>query len=175
MAYAITRWIDVPGFEDCYQVSDKGQIFSKPRTIHMKDGRVRNLPARIMKPVPLPTGYETITLRHGGVIARDYVHRIVLYAFRGLPGPGEETCHGNGDPADNRIENLRWDSHSSNVRDTIRHGNHNHAAKRACIRGHKFDQGNTRVDANGHRWCRTCSREASRRSKARRTSRGRTS
>ena len=35
------------------------------------------------------------------------VHRLVLEAFVGPNPPGLECCHNNGDPSDNRVENLR--------------------------------------------------------------------
>lgn len=56
---------------------------------------------------------------------RTEVHRIVLEAFVGRCPNGMEACHNNGIPTDNRLENLRWDTHSSNMQDTILHGTHN--------------------------------------------------
>lgn len=50
------------------------------------------------------------------------VHRLVLEAFVGPCPDGMECCHNNGDPADNRLENLRWDTISSNRADRIKHG-----------------------------------------------------
>jgi hypothetical protein len=32
-----------------------------------------------------------------------------------------ETCHNNGNPADNRLENLRWDTHVANEADKRLH------------------------------------------------------
>jgi hypothetical protein len=43
-----------------------------------------------------------------------------------------ECCHNNGDPADNRLENLRWDTHITNYRDAVRHG----TSTRGEINGH---------------------------------------
>jgi len=31
-------------------------------------------------------------------------------------------CHNNGDPGDNRLENLRWDTYSANALDKRKHG-----------------------------------------------------
>jgi len=50
------------------------------------------------------------------------VHRLVLEAFIGPAPKGTICCHNDGDPTNNRLENLRWDTHSSNTRDAIRHG-----------------------------------------------------
>lgn len=46
--------------------------------------------------------------------------RIVLLAFVGPPPPGTECCHGDGDPTNNRIGNLRWDTSSANRLDLVR-------------------------------------------------------
>jgi hypothetical protein len=53
-----------------------------------------------------------------------YVHHLVLEAFVGPRPPGTEACHNNGDPSDNRLENLRWDTRRANRHDMRRHGTH---------------------------------------------------
>jgi len=35
-----------------------------------------------------------------------------------------QCCHNDGNPANNRVENLRWDTVSSNANDRVRHGRH---------------------------------------------------
>lgn len=50
------------------------------------------------------------------------VHRIVLEAFVGeCPENKKEIDHINRNPQDNRVENLRWCTHSENNRNTSRH------------------------------------------------------
>lgn len=49
---------------------------------------------------------------------------LVLLAFVGPRPKGMECCHNDGDPENNSLDNLRWDTHSSNVYDAIRHGTH---------------------------------------------------
>lgn len=51
-----------------------------------------------------------------------YVHRLMLDAFIGPAGEGQEALHANGDPIDNRLENLSWGTRSQNVADAIKHG-----------------------------------------------------
>jgi hypothetical protein len=51
-----------------------------------------------------------------------YLHRLILEAFRGSCPPGLEACHNDGNPANNCITNLRWDSDISNAADAIKHG-----------------------------------------------------
>jgi hypothetical protein len=74
-----------------------------------------------------------------------------------------EACHFNDIPNDNNRTNLRWDTRSANQRDIVRNGNHHNASKAHCSSGHEFTSENTRIRGNGHRVCRTCKRERSRR------------
>ena len=46
----------------------------------------------------------------------------MLEAFVG-PRPAEhEGCHNDGNPANNHLNNLRWDTHTGNMADTKTHG-----------------------------------------------------
>ena len=53
---------------------------------------------------------------------RELVHRLVLAAFVRPARAGEQACHRNGDPSDNRLSNLYWGSQETNWGDRIRHG-----------------------------------------------------
>lgn len=53
---------------------------------------------------------------------RFLVHRLVLLAFVGPCPEGMECCHNDGDPLNNRLDNLRWDTRSANIADAIKHG-----------------------------------------------------
>jgi hypothetical protein len=64
---------------------------------------------------------------------------MVLEAFVGPCPPGLECCHGNGVGTDNWVENLRWDTHTENVLDSVRHGTHNNVAKAGCPTGHPLE------------------------------------
>lgn len=47
---------------------------------------------------------------------------MVLDAFVGPRPPGLVCCHWDGIPANNHLENLRWDTYKSNCDDMLRHG-----------------------------------------------------
>jgi len=53
-----------------------------------------------------------------------FVHRMVLLAFVGPAPEGMKCRHLNGNPKDNRLENLCWGTSSENNRDIVRHGRH---------------------------------------------------
>lgn len=71
---------------------------------------------RYMVSVWTPTGQRKVM----------QVHRLVLAAFVGPCPDGMEACHNDGDPSNNRPENLRWDTRVSNMADTLTHGTRNH-------------------------------------------------
>lgn len=51
-----------------------------------------------------------------------YVHVLVLDAFVGPRPKGMEACHNDGDGTNNKLSNLRWDTHKANIQDSISHG-----------------------------------------------------
>jgi hypothetical protein len=108
---------DIPGFPG-YRVGDDGSIWSRwdwrqhrGRWHELRDGDHKS-------------GYRSVALSLNKTLVRRRVHRLVLEAFVGSCPPGMECCHNDGNPRNNRLDNLRWDTRSSNVRDQIRHGTH---------------------------------------------------
>lgn len=47
---------------------------------------------------------------------------MVLEAFVGPCPIGYEGCHNDGDPSNNQVANLRWDTHRNNQLDQLKHG-----------------------------------------------------
>lgn len=138
----MTAWLPIPGFPG-YDVSDDGQVRS-----------VR----KVLRPFTSDHGYQYVSLRRDGQTYRRYVHRLVLTAFISEPPANADGCHNDGDPSNNHLDNLRWDSRSANVRDTVRHGRHNHASKTHCIRGHEFTEDNIYWRPGPRRQCVTCTK-----------------
>ncbi len=66
-------------------------------------------------------GYLKASLRRDGKYVVVSMHSLMLESFVGPRPEGMIACHNNGNSSDNRIENLRWDTHKSNARDTILH------------------------------------------------------
>lgn len=138
-------WADVPGWEGLYRVSDAGEVYSE---------RSR----RVLKPRPETDGHTSVVLCLNGHREPWLTHRLILTAFVGPCPDGQEGCHGNGIPDDNRLENLRWGTRSDNTYDKIAHGNHPFANRTHCSAGHEYTKENTYNHPRGIRICRTCQR-----------------
>ncbi len=96
-------WRDVPGYEEFYQVSSGGLVWS------LRTGRW-------VAASRTGRGYMSVTLFREGRRARHFVHRLVASAFLERSHDSDEVNHKNGDKADNRAENLEWVSRSENAR-----------------------------------------------------------
>lgn len=158
-------WRPVVGYEGLYEVSDHGRVRSIPRV----DSRGRRIRGGILALTRAPSGHVGVKLSRGGVYERGKVHRMVLTAFIGPAPEGHEALHGDGDPANNRLENLRWGTRSENIRDSVRHGTHFWAKKTHCPQGHPYSPTNTHMTSDGRRMCKECGRTQlrNRRSRAR--------
>lgn len=104
------EWRGVPDFECIYAVSNTGQI------MRLKSGP-RTYPGKILTPTMRPDRRLCITLRAYPVLKKKavYVHRLVAAAFLGACPPDKEVNHIDGNPANNRLENLEYLTRSKNM------------------------------------------------------------
>ena len=122
VTHGVEIWKPIPGFHN-YEVSNFGQIRSLRRNVVHVDGMVHSYGGRIRKPGFAGAGYAFVPLVKTKNLPKNvYVHRAVLLAFVGPCPDGMEACHCNGDRTDNRLCNLRWDTHRKNCNDRILHG-----------------------------------------------------
>jgi len=95
-----------------YRVGDDGSVWKRTDT-----GWVRRTGSHDAK------GYPTIYLGDAtGKRKTARVHALVLAAFVGPRPEGQETRHLNGNPTDNRLENLCYGPPRLNAEDRRRHG-----------------------------------------------------
>ena len=103
------EWKGIPLYGN-YSVSTEGEILSKTNKImkHLKNG----------------TGHHYVFLYDGkGNSKKEYIHRLVLKAFKGYKEyPTFECRHLDGNPDNNKLTNLEWGTKALNQIDRIRHG-----------------------------------------------------
>jgi protein gp37 len=121
----VTRWYSgeiaepydvrpVPGYPG-YSVSTLGEVFGK--RADTRGGLAFDIGEQ---------GHRRVTMHRDGSPrsgSRELVHRLVLTAFARPARHGEQACHRNGDPADNRLSNLHWGTQEDNWQDRVTHGN----------------------------------------------------
>ena len=118
-------WKDIPGYEGKYQASTEGRIRSLDRKVkgRTRTGTefLRNVKGRILKPGRFcKNGHLSVVLGHGAIGSP--VHQLVLKTFVGPVPKGKEVLHKNGDPTDNRLDNLRYGSRRENILDVFYQG-----------------------------------------------------
>jgi hypothetical protein len=114
-------WRAIPGHEGRYEVSDRGAV----RSLRQRNGQIdRERPVPILLRLRLDRyGYWTVKLGSRTPVG---VHRLILFAFDGLPPDGYQAAHLNGIRTDNRATNLRWVTPAENQQHRIAHGTSNH-------------------------------------------------
>lgn len=153
------RWLPVVGYEGKYEVSDLGLVRSLARQLTDRTGRTQNIKAKLLAFGAQQSGHLSVVLSSGGQTQSYRVHRLVLAAFAGPCPDGMEACHNDGDPTNNTMTNLRWDTHTNNVGDTISQGRHGRMGKTRCLAGHERTPENIYVSPAGSKSCRVCSVE----------------
>lgn len=101
------EWLDVPGFENLYRVSDRGNIYSISRN-GTKGGLLKQHLDRY--------GYKKVVLYKNNKPHYFTVHRLVAMTFIDNPDGFETVNHINGDKENNSVENLEWLSKKDNLK-----------------------------------------------------------
>ena len=117
----IEEWRPVVGYEGVYEVSSFGRVRSLDRWVKANSGR-RRTGVRYFTPSASGKNkkYKRVLLRNPD--KQRPVHHLVLEAF---VGPRPEDCearHLDGNPGNNRLDNLAWGTKAENQADKIRHG-----------------------------------------------------
>lgn len=111
-------WKAIHDFEGVYEVSDAGEV----RSWKSRNGRGAATKPHMLNPVLGVDGRLRVTLCSVGYKRLHPVHRLVLEAFVGPCPPGMEACHEDGNPRNNVLRNLRWDTRKNNHADKWKHG-----------------------------------------------------
>jgi len=107
---------NVPGWKG-YFVSSKGDVFSLKKTYSREKWKKLN-------PAKNKDGRVVVKLRNGTNVKLEYLHKLVLLSHVGPRPNGMQCCHNDGNPLNNHVSNLRWDTPKANNADKILHGTH---------------------------------------------------
>ena len=102
-----------------YAVSDDGRVF----TFRLCRGR-RGGPVREAAQSTLRGGYKYVRIYQGDGNGQHYrLNRLLAELFLPPPAPGQNVVrHLDGNPANNRLDNLAWGTQAENMQDMVRHG-----------------------------------------------------
>lgn len=152
------EWRDIPGWEGMYQVSNQGRVRSVDRTVWNVNSYHR-IPGVVLRPaVAGKTGHLGVSLCRNGKPKTYRIHQLMMWAFVGSQEPGMDVCHYDGDPTNNILSNLRYDTRSGNRADKVRHGRDHQLIKTHCPRGHLLNGRNVTESGlrQNRRDCRSC-------------------
>ena len=108
---------DIPGYENCYAITEDGQVWSyyRKRFITLHKTRV---------------GYYEARLHKKGVCKNYGVHRLVMMTYKPVDNMESlDVNHLDEDKSNNHISNLVWASH----KDNCNYGNRNQKISKAMI------------------------------------------
>jgi len=114
------EWQDIPGYPG-YKASDLGRIAScKKRAGRPGIWKTTTNIQRILAPGTTAGGYSFVCLSKDGSRYVVKVHSLIMLAFIGECPAGMEVCHYDDDGTNNRLSNLRYDTHTNNLADAKR-------------------------------------------------------
>lgn len=121
-------WKDIEGYVGVYQVSSFGRVrtldkafYAKP-TARYPNGRHLVRKGKLLKLSKRPAGYLFVGLYNADGQRFVSVHKLVMDAFIGPLPDSMERCHNDGEPRNNRLSNLRYDTSKGNHADRKTHG-----------------------------------------------------
>ncbi len=108
-------WVSIKGYEGSYEVSSSGRIKSLSRYTICRWGKNQLRKERIISQYTDMDGYKRVLLHLDGIRTTFGVHRLVASAFIKNELSKPQVNHINGNPADNRAENLEWSTAKENI------------------------------------------------------------
>lgn len=109
-------WLPVVGYEGYYEVSNNGRVKSLRHPIYRGEKIHCYTKSRILKMSKTTTGYWKVELSKKGVKRKSFkVHRLVGAAFIKNTENKPNINHIDGNPLNNKVENLEWCTQSENM------------------------------------------------------------
>lgn len=111
----------IKGFENMYEISNYGIIKSVDRNIICKDGQIKPVKSRYIRPADNGNGYKFVHLWKDNTQHRYYVHRLVAETFLSNPDNLSEVNHIDNNKGNNNVNNLEWCNRLYNERQKSKH------------------------------------------------------
>ena len=106
-----------------YLADRKGNVYSQWRRTQRNSASIVLGYYHLLKPGQQAGGYLHVSLlREDGKRVNVRIHRAVLLAFRGPPSDGQEASHLDGNPENNALANLIWETRQKNHQRKFKHG-----------------------------------------------------
>ena len=120
-------WKEIPGWEGYYSISSLGRAKSHKRIITEKKSSLKTqikyeIPEKILNPNIDKIGRHRISLSKNSKITTRFIHTLVLMTFVGKRAADKECCHKDGNPGNNKLDNLYYGTRSENIADAKKHG-----------------------------------------------------
>jgi hypothetical protein len=115
------KWLPIKNYEGLYEISDMGRF----RTYYGRCGRKINKYTRLILPYINKDGYRRIMLyaKHKKIKPiNKAVCRTVLESFVGDCPAGMEASHLDGVRSNDKLKNLKWETHLENEQRKDEHG-----------------------------------------------------
>lgn len=131
------RFVDIPGYEGLYQVSNLGNVKSLPKG----DGngnRERLLKQEVT--TQKQAHYNRVSLCKNGKVTRYAVHRLVAQLFIPNPEGKPQVNHIDCNGMNNVVSNLEWVTGKENMRHSANLGRQDRPKEMGCIRASELNQ-----------------------------------
>jgi hypothetical protein len=118
----VLEWREVPGYP-AYRVWSDGTYQSRwRRKLHSAMESELGEWSEKRDGISAQFGYRHISLSDGCTKKRRALHSLIAECFLGPRPQGMHCCHNDGNPSNNWLSNLRWDTPVENARDKKNHG-----------------------------------------------------
>lgn len=101
-------WIPLKDFEECYEISNYGNIRTIPRRLKVNNNGYIDIKQTYKYQKEHYKGYLQVSLKKNGKKYTKYVHRLVAENFIPNPNNLQQVNHKDENKKNNKVDNLEW-------------------------------------------------------------------